>query len=151
MTFLKNYKQTLILVAAIIIGAIAGVIWGEKVAVLSPLGDIFINLMFVIIVPLIFLTISTSISKINQPKRVGKILGTIVLVFVITSLVSVFIGLFAAYPTELVSAAEGENILAELNQDEEVQAEELSVLERTVNVLTVNDFSKIPFGKYRRL
>lgn len=143
MTFLKNYKQTLILVAAIIIGAIAGVIWGEKAAVLSPLGDIFINLMFVIIVPLIFLTISTSISKISQPKRVGKILGTIVLVFVLTSLVSVFIGLFAAYPTELVSATEGENILAELNQDEVIETEELSVLERTVSVLTVNDFSKI--------
>lgn len=143
MTFLKNYKQTLILVAAIIIGAIAGVVWGEKAAVLSPLGDIFINLMFVIIVPLIFLTISTSISKISQPKRVGKILGTIVLVFVLTSLVSVFIGLFAAYPTELVSATEGENILAELNQDEVIETEELSVLERTVSVLTVNDFSKI--------
>ncbi len=73
-TFLKNYKQTLILVAAIIIGAIVGVCWGEDAKVLSPLGDIFINLMFIIIVPLIFLTISTSISKINQPKRVGKVL-----------------------------------------------------------------------------
>ena len=143
MTFLKNYKQTLILIAAIIIGAIVGVIWGEGAAVLSPLGDVFINLMFVIIVPLIFLTISTSISKISQPKRVGKILGTIVLVFVITSLVAVLIGLTAAYPIELVSPADGQNILAELNPDEEVVTEELSVLERTVNVLTVNDFSKI--------
>ena len=97
-TFLKNYKQTLILLAAIIIGAIAGLILGEKATVLSPLGDLFINLMFIIIVPLVFLTISTSISKITQPKRVGKILGTIVLVFVITSLVSVLIGLAFGTP-----------------------------------------------------
>ena len=48
MTFLKNYKQTLILVAAIIIGAIVGVIWGEGAKVLSPLGDLFINLMFMV-------------------------------------------------------------------------------------------------------
>ena len=142
MTFLKNYKQTIILVAAIIIGAIVGVIWGEGAAVLSPLGDAFINLMFVIIVPLIFLTISTSISKINTPKRVGKILGTIVLVFVITSLVSVLIGLFATYPFKLVESEDGEKILQELGT-EEGTTEELSVLERTVNVLTVNDFSKI--------
>ena len=101
-TFLKNYKQTLILLAAIIIGAIAGLILGEKATVLSPLGDLFINLMFIIIVPLVFLTISTSISKITQPKRVGKILGTIVLVFVITSLISVLIGLAFAYPISLV-------------------------------------------------
>ena len=48
MTFLKNYKQTLILVGSIIIGAIVGVILGEGAAVLSPLGDAFINLMFVV-------------------------------------------------------------------------------------------------------
>lgn len=142
MTFLKNYKQTLILVGSIIIGAIVGVIWGEGAKVLSPLGDIFLNLMFVVIVPLIFLTISTSISKINTPKRVGKILGTTVLVFVLTSLVSVLIGLFATYPFELVSSEDGTKILETLGTEEQT-TEELSILERTVSALTVNDFSKI--------
>ena len=88
-SFLKNYKQTLILLAAIIIGAIVGLCCAEKATVLNPLGDIFINLIGLIIVPLIFLTISTSISKISQPEKIGKILGTIVLVFIITSLISV--------------------------------------------------------------
>ena len=139
-TFLKNYKQTLILLAAIIIGAIAGLILGENATVLSPLGDLFINLMFIIIVPLVFLTISTSISKITQPKRVGKILGTIVLVFVITSLVSVRIGLAAAYPLQLVNVEDGQAILAGL-EETDAEAEELSILDRTVSVLTVSDFS----------
>lgn len=143
-TFLKNYKQTLILLAAIIIGAIAGLYFKEDAAVLSPLGDLFINLMFIIIVPLIFLTISTSISKISQPKRVGKILGTIVLVFVITSLASVVVGLLAAYPVKLVSGQDIEIIketLAEENTTD--SSESLSILDRTVSVLTVNDFSKL--------
>lgn len=141
-TFLKNYKQTLILLAAIIIGAIAGLIFKEDAAVLSPLGDLFINLMFIIIVPLIFLTISTSISKISQPKRVGKILGTIVLVFVITSLASVVVGLLAAYPVKLVSGQDIE-IIKETLAEETVtdSSESLSILDRTVSVLTVNDFS----------
>ena len=141
-TFLKNYKQTLILLAAIIIGDIAGLIFKEDAAVLSPLGDLFINLMFIIIVPLIFLTISTSISKISQPKRVGKILGTIVLVFVITSLASVVVGLLAAYPVNLVSGQDIE-IIKETLADETVtdSSESLSNLDRTVSVLTVNDFS----------
>ena len=73
-TFLANYKQTLILLASIIIGAIAGIVFGEKVTVLAPFGDLFLNLLLVIIVPLIFLTITTSIAKISQPKRLGKIL-----------------------------------------------------------------------------
>ena len=71
-TFLKNYKSTLILLGSIIIGAIVGLIFKEKAAVLSPLGDIFINLMFVVIVPLIFLTISTAIIKMESPKRLVK-------------------------------------------------------------------------------
>ena len=139
--FLKNYKQTIILLAAIIIGAIAGLVFKEKATVLSPLGDLFINLMFVIIVPLIFLTISTSISKITQPKRVGKILSTIVLVFVITSLASVLVGILAAYPVKLVSGQDVEIIKSTLIDEATETSESLSLLDRTVNVLTVNDFS----------
>ena len=142
MTFLKTYKQTLILLGSIIVGTFVGMILGEKASILSPFGDIFINLMFVIIVPLIFLTISTSIAKIKTPKRVSKILGTIVLVFIITSIVSVLIGLLATYPFELVASEDGAKILNELGNDE-AEIEELSILQRTVNVLTVNDFSKI--------
>ena len=56
-SFFKNYKSTIILLFAIIIGAIVGVIFKEKAAVLSPLGDLFLNLMFIIIVPLVFLNI----------------------------------------------------------------------------------------------
>lgn len=140
-TFLKNYKQTLILLAAIIIGAIAGLVFKEKAAVLSPLGDLFINLMFIIIVPLIFLTISTSISKITQPKRVGKILSTIVLVFIITSLVSVVVGIMAAYPVKLVSGQDVEIIKSTLTDEVTESTESLSILERTVSVLTVDDFA----------
>ena len=56
--FFKTYKSIIILLAAIVIGAIVGIVFKEKAAILSPLGDIFLNLMFVIIVPLIFLSIS---------------------------------------------------------------------------------------------
>ena len=44
--FFKNYKSTIILLFAIIIGAIVGIIFKEKAVVLSPLGDLFLNLMF---------------------------------------------------------------------------------------------------------
>ena len=144
MSFLKNYKQTILLLVAIIIGAVVGLCWGEKASILSPFGDVFINLMFIIIVPLIFLTISTSISKITQPKRVGKILGTTVLVFVITSLVSVLIGLATTYPFNLVAVEDSESIKASLaDETPETSTDDISILERTISVLTVNDFSKL--------
>ena len=142
--FLQNYKSIIILLAAIIIGAIVGIVFKEKAAVLSPLGDIFLNFMFVIIVPLIFLSISTSIAKTKQPKRLGKIMITIIVLFVLTSIVAVFIGIAVTYPIKLVDPEDGEKIRTSL-ETEEVEPteslEEQSILDRTVSTLTVNDFN----------
>ena len=144
--FFKAYKSTIILLAAIIVGAIVGIVFGEKAAVLSPLGDVFLNLMFVAIVPLIFVSVSTSIAKMKQPKRLGKIMVTIVVVFVITSLVAVLVGLASTYSFKLVEAEDGEQIKASLEDVDETESEpeeDLSILERTVSVLTVNDFQNL--------
>ena len=141
--FFKTYKSTIILLAAIIVGAIIGIVFGEKAAVLSPLGDIFLNLMFVAIIPLIFVTITSSISKMKQPKRLGRIMATIVAVFIVTSLVAVLVGLASTYSFKLVETEDGEQIKASLETQDELDEEsnDLSILERTVSVITVNDFS----------
>ena len=143
--FLKTYKSVIILLAAIIIGAIVGIVFKEKAAVLSPLGDIFLNLMFIIIVPLIFLSITTSISKMKQPKRLGKIMFTIIAMFVVTSLVAVIVGIAVTYPIKLVNTDDGELIKASLQEEsgETVEEDDQTILARTVDVLTVNDFSKL--------
>lgn len=142
--FFKHYGQTVILLLSIIIGAIIGLIWKEGATVLSPFGDIFLNLMFVIIVPLVFLTISTSIARIKQPKRLGKIMGSIVLVIVITSIIAVVIGLLSTYFVKLVNVEDGKAILDSLEENSEEVAEEtedLNILERTVSAITVSDFT----------
>lgn len=143
--FLKTYKSIIILLVAIIIGAIVGIVFKEKAAVLSPFGDIFLNLMFVIIIPLIFLSITTSITKMKQPKRLGKIMITIIAVFVITSLVAVFVGVATTYSFKLVSPDDGNLIKNSLGSAEEASSddEDISILQRTVDALTVNDFSKL--------
>ena len=64
--FFETYKQSIILLMAIVLGAIVGVVWGEGAGVLSPFGDLFLNLLLVVIVPLIFLTITTAISNMKQ-------------------------------------------------------------------------------------
>ena len=139
----KNYKQTIILLAAIIIGAIVGCIFKEKVIVLKPFGDIFINLMFVIIIPLVFLTISTSISKMKQPKRLGKIMGSTIFVIVITSIIAVLVGLASTYFIKLVETDNAQVIKEQLSDNEsvEVNEEEKTILDRTVEAITVSDFS----------
>ncbi|MFR5684356.1 MAG: dicarboxylate/amino acid:cation symporter [Clostridia bacterium] len=144
--FLSNYKSTIILLAAIIVGAIVGIVFQEKAAVLSPFGDLFLNLLLVIIVPLIFLTITTSISKMKQPKRLGKIMITIVGVFLFTSIIAVLVGFVSTYFVKLVEPEDGEQIRSSLEASVESEAEEtedLTILDRTVKLLTVNDFQKL--------
>ena len=99
--FLSNYKSTIILLVAIIVGAITGIIFQEKATILSPFGDLFLNLLLVIIVPLIFLTITTSIAKMQTPKRLGKIMVTIIGVFLLTSIISVLVGFASTYFVKL--------------------------------------------------
>ena len=141
--FFKNYRSTLILIGSIIIGTIAGLIFKEKATIVSPLGDLFLNMLLVIIIPLIFLTISTSIGKMKQPKRIGKILATIIGVFIFTSLISVLVGIVSTKSFNLVNVKDADSIKDTLTIDETVEKEEVNFLERTIQTISVNDFSKL--------
>ena len=66
--FLKNYKSYLILIGSIILGTIMGLIFKEKAAIVSPLGDLFLNMLLVIVVPLIFLTLSSIVDTLIENK-----------------------------------------------------------------------------------
>ncbi len=145
----KNYKKTIFLVIGLIVGAIVGIIFGEKAKYLAPFGDIFINLMLVIIVPLLFLTITTSIAKIKQPKRLGKVLVTIFASFIVTSLIAVAVGLGTTYSTKLVDPNNTEAIKEQMLEETEEEPEEeeetgfLLYANKTVDTVTVSDFSGI--------
>ena len=143
--FLSNYKSTIILIVAIIIGAIVGIIFQEKATILKPLGDIFLNLLLTIIVPLIFLTITTSIAKMKSPKRIGKIMCTIIGVFVVTSLIAVLIGFLCTFKTKLVKPEDTEKIKSSLSEEttEESEDDDLTIADRTVQLLTVSDFKDL--------
>lgn len=140
----KNYKSLIILLSAIIIGCILGLVFKEKISFLKPFGDLFLNMLLIIIVPLIFLTISTSIGKMHQPKRIGKILISIFGVFIITSIISVLVGLISATNIKLVDTTNGNEIRKSLEMAEEKnEFEDVNYLEKTINTISTNDFSKL--------
>ena len=138
--FLKNYKTMLLLILAMIIGAIAGLIFKEDAMVVKPLGDLFLNLMFVIIVPLVFLTIALAVAKVKHPKRLGKIMVSTVIIFLITSVIAVVIGFATTYFVDLVDAGDSSSI-RELFDGEVSTDTDLNFLERTVQLISVDDFT----------
>ena len=97
--FLKNYGLLLCMVVCIIAGCILGAIFpivkdadGNVVnagaSVLKPLGTVFINLMFCIVVPMVFASIAGAVANMGNRKRAGKIMFTTVATFVVTGLIA---------------------------------------------------------------
>lgn len=85
------------LLAGIIAGSIAGLIFGEKVVIIKPIGDIFLNLLFTVIIPLVFFSISNAIAHIDAGNKLGRILGMMSLVFLSTILISAFLTIVAVW------------------------------------------------------
>ena len=103
--FWANYRFPLTIIGAIILGSVIGVVMGEQATVLSPLGDVFLNLMFTAVVPLVFATIAAAVGNMTNMKRLGKILGWMLTVFVATGLVAAVIIIVAV---KLYPPAQGE-------------------------------------------
>lgn len=85
------------LLAGIIAGSIAGLIFGEKVVIIKPIGDIFLNLLFTVIIPLVFFSISNAIAHIGAGNKLGRILGMMSLIFLSTILISAFLTIVAVW------------------------------------------------------
>lgn len=130
------YRFPLILFTSIVVGSILGLAMGERAAVFKPLGDIFINLMFTIVTPLVFFTISGSIAAMVDLKRLGKILGHMLLVFAVT-------GIVASVVMLAVVKISPPGVGASLGTSEKVELETFRTGEQIVKAITVSDFPNI--------
>jgi Na+/H+-dicarboxylate symporter len=84
----KNYKSIILLLGGILVGSLLGLIFGKEVEIIKPFGDIFLNLLFTAIIPLIFFTISSSIASLEKTEKLGKLFTIVILVFLSTVIIS---------------------------------------------------------------
>ena len=132
--FWGNYGSSILLLLGIIVGSIVGVVLGEKAMILSPIGDIFLNLMFTIVVPMVFISISTAVGNMLNMKRLGKILGSLMAIFIGTGIVAAI--LIFVVVNIFPPAVGAKIVLSSGNMGTPSSAANL-----IVNSLTVNDFS----------
>ena len=131
------YREPLILIAFVILGAIIGMVMGEKASFLYPIGQIWLNLLFVLLVPLLFFSISSSIANISDTKSVGKLLGFTLVIFVVTAAIAgsfmfVVLGIFGVDTSVQLGAG-----------DATAQAAASSIGDQIVNTFTVGDFPDV--------
>ena len=133
---LKPYLFPIILLLSIIIGCISGIILGDKASVIKPLGEIFLNLMYTIVVPLVFFTISSSVANMVDMRRLGRILKYVFFVFFATSAVAAVLMVVVLLFIDPV----GNGKIA-LEASEVVQNADIG--KQIVEAITVSDFSQI--------
>ena len=78
----------ILLITGILSGILIGLIFGPKAAVLKPLGDIFLNLLFTAVVPLVFFSIASAIAGMNDIRRLARVMGWMMLFFVLTGVIA---------------------------------------------------------------
>ena len=87
-TFLKNYGFILSMLAGIVAGCIVGLVAPEFAGNLEPLGTLFTNMMFCVVVPMVFCSICSAIANMPSAKRAGKVMGVTVSTFFVTAAIA---------------------------------------------------------------
>ena len=100
--FLKNYGIMTFMILGIVAGCAVGALWKDAM-VLKPLGTLYINMMFCVVVPMVFCSISSAVANMSDAKKAGKVMGVTVASFVITATIAATIMYFVVRFIPLVS------------------------------------------------
>ncbi len=113
--FFKNYGFLLSLLICISAGSVAGIALKEKAVMFRPFGDVFLNLLFTAVVPMVFFSMASAVAAMNDLKRLGRILGWMMLIFTLTGIVASFVmvaGVMVFLPAGSLGAGMGMSGLA---------------------------------------
>ena len=133
-SIIKNYRFLAIMLGSMIAGSIVGWFAPNLGMMLKPLGTVFINLMFCVVVPLVFTSIASSVAGMRNRNRAGKIMTTTVAVFLITGTIA------AAIMFVLLKFVPPVLVPWETLPSEEI-GEYATLSEMLVNFFTAPDFS----------
>ncbi|MEG1641706.1 MAG: dicarboxylate/amino acid:cation symporter [Synergistaceae bacterium] len=130
----KAYRFPIILILAILAGCGIGAVMGKDALVLKPLGDLFINAMFMVVVPLVFTTICSAVATMSSMERLGKVMKSLVLVFIVTGAIAAVLMLVTV---TFFPPAAGVNIALKAPE----QLEAFKTADQIVKAFTVEDFA----------
>ncbi|MEZ9196702.1 dicarboxylate/amino acid:cation symporter [Shewanella sp. 10N.286.54.B9] len=128
---LQPYRSSIILLSALLIGGAIGIVLPDLALSLKPIGQVFLNLLFMIIVPLVAISVTSSIARMTDLKKLGIILITLFMVSIAMAIIPAvsIVGLALAF-----DPAQG--VVLDLHQQVEAGAGNMDF----VGLLTTNDF-----------
>lgn len=140
MRVLRMNLLTQILIA-FVIAIILGIIFGQKIAVIAPLGDLFLRLIKFIIAPLVLATLIVGVSSIAEPKTLGRVSVKTIVYYLVTTAVAIIIGICFAY---IFSPGTGLSIETTTTEVEVNESE--GVIQTFLNIIPENPFTALTEG-----
>ena len=117
----------------LLLGIVVGWVAGPKTEILQPLGDVFIRLLRMLIVPLVFFTLSSGVTKMGSPSNLRRVGGFVVTYYLLSSLLAAAVGCAVALVIRPGIGAEG--ILGTVG---EIKAASYSVVASILNWIPTN-------------
>ncbi len=143
--FWKNYSFIILMLTGIVLGCVVGAVFpkimdGDAVVskgatVLEPLGTVFINLMFCIVVPMVFCSIASAIANMSNLRKAGKVMGVTVATFAVTATIAALIMYVVARIFPLVP----DSYVAPPSED----GSGLGLADMIINFFTKPDFTEL--------
>lgn len=135
-TAFRVYFFPLLLITSIVLGGFTGYLFGSITPYLKPFGDIFLNLIFTAIIPLIFFSISSAIARVGSMGKLSKIIFYMAIVFLFTGIIAAIYSLFI-----VTMFPPGQGI--ELNLTASQKTTSLNALNQIAEVFTVSEFHQL--------
>ena len=140
MKLLKGNLLTQILIA-FVIAIILGLIFGESIEILQPLGDLFLRLIKLIIAPLVLSTLVIGVASIGDPKSLGRVGTKTISYYLITTAIAIIIGLGFAF---IINPGKGLSIDIPSTEVEVNESE--GVIQTFLNIVPENPFAALTEG-----
>ncbi len=134
-SFWKNYSFIICMLLGIILGCVVGGVWPEFGLKIEFLGTLFINMMFCVVVPMVFCSIASAIANMKSVKRAGKIMGTTIATFLVTAAIA---GVLMYIVCRIFPLVDGQYVVAE----GEI-GDTLGFSDMIVNFFTKPDFTEL--------
>lgn len=87
---IKLWKRVL---GGLVLGIVAGLLLGEQSVILKPIGDLFINAIRMLVVPLIFTTLVAGVTSMGSAAKLGSIGVKAIGLYLVTTALAITIGL----------------------------------------------------------
>ncbi|TFJ94358.1 dicarboxylate/amino acid:cation symporter [Lentibacillus salicampi] len=141
MAKIKNMSMLSQIIVAFVLAILAGIIIGPDIAVIAPLGDLFLRLIQFIIIPLIVSTLIAGVASTGNMETLGRIGGKTILYYICTTFIAVTIGLIAGF---LFSPGTGVDISSASDAPEATETD--GIISVLLNIIPTNPIESLSSG-----